>query len=63
MSDPVKETKPEQKVDEQKMVKMYMDLTGCTEASARSVVMGLEKPEAEESGAQPGSGEEKKSTP
>ena len=49
MSEPGKETKPDQKAEEQnkaeeqKMVKLYMDLTGCTEASARNVMMHVEK--------------------
>ena len=48
MSEPGKETKPDQKADEQKMVKLYMDLTGCTEASARNVVMHVDKPKETE---------------
>lgn len=64
MSEPAKESKPDPKAveqtkaDEQKMVKLYMDLTGCTEASARNVVMHVEKPE--ETGPKP---DEKKSNP
>ena len=48
MSEPGKETKPDQKAEEQKMVKLYMDLTGCTEASARNVVMHVDKPKETE---------------
>ena len=48
MSEPGKETKPDQKADEQKMVKLYMDLTGSTEASARNVVMHVDKPKEPE---------------
>lgn len=53
MSEPAKDPNPDQKMDEQKMVKLYMDLTGSTEASARSVVMQVAKPAPEESTAQP----------
>jgi hypothetical protein len=52
MSEPVKEPNPEQKADEQKMVKLYMDMTGCTEASARSVVMHVADPALTENAAQ-----------